>query len=687
VIEELTLRGFKSYPAARTETVVFTRGVNKVSGRNAAGKTTLLEAVLFGLYGDVPGVNKQDLVPLGGSGLDITIKLRSPLTGQHAVIQREGTLAKDGGFRTTKAVMTVEGEDHAYSLERDIQSRLRELLGIGRNTFLNVVYAQQKEFIDILNPNRTRMDAILGLTAPAEVREQFREVKRILGERGRISEKGTFQERIRNAEEAIVEGESQLEEARNRKTELEKGLEEMRARLFNSKGRVNDLEIFLEEFGRLDGLRAEIEKLEMLREERMKDLEDTQGSLGEAPEERLDELRAGVMGSKSTEERLQRLIDEELGRERREVAGEVSRLRHQIDDHAAFKDKGLTVCPTCGQEIDYKLIEDDLEKWRDEHAVGSQRLRSLDAEIETIQGQVRVARDRWIKVDREISEIDSLMGRVKEQTRALERIGEQGTSLASRLEGESEAILEKAEQGLSMSFASIPSAQAKLEDELEKARSELGKLQRNVGNREGQLKDADRQLGEVEGRIQGQRGVLEEAWVVMARITEYEAKLRALNRIQLLYDEYGKRLRENTLAQLEYQTYQYFRRLTDQQLYGGCHIDRERYTLEVYSLGGSGKLPAWRAGGGHQSLFALAERLALLRVMGFPHLLILDEPTDAVDSENIPQLLEYVAKSSREIGQVLLVTHHGQGEEEGVNIIRVRKEGGESRTTQGLATG
>jgi DNA repair exonuclease SbcCD ATPase subunit len=173
----------------------------------------------------------------------------------------------------------------------------------------------------------------------------------------------------------------------------------------------------------------------------------------------------------------------------------------------------------------------------------------------------------------------------------------------------------------------------------------------------------------------------------MERITEYEAKLRALDRIQSLYDEYGKQLRENTLAQLEYQTYQYFRRLTDQQLYGACHIDRERYTLEVYPLGGSRKLPAWRAGGGHQSLFALAERLALLRVMGFPHLLILDEPTDAVDSENIPQLLEYVAKSSREIGQVLLVTHHGQGEEEGVNIIRVKKEGGESRTTQGLATG
>ena len=92
-------------------------------------------------------------------------------------------------------------------------------------------------------------------------------------------------------------------------------------------------------------------------------------------------------------------------------------------------------------------------------------------------------------------------------------------------------------------------------------------------------------------------------------------------------------------------------------------------------------------GGGHQSLFALAERLALLKVMNFPNMLILDEPTDAVDSENVPHLLDYITRSSREIGQILLITHHGQGEEEGVNLIRVRKVDGESRVSQGLLYG
>jgi DNA repair exonuclease SbcCD ATPase subunit len=170
-------------------------------------------------------------------------------------------------------------------------------------------------------------------------------------------------------------------------------------------------------------------------------------------------------------------------------------------------------------------------------------------------------------------------------------------------------------------------------------------------------------------------------------VAEYEAKIRALDGVVERYGAYERDLRENTLRLLEYTTFEYFRRLTDQQLYSSCKIDRERYTLEVQPKGSPRSLPAWRAGGGHQSLFALAERLALLRVRNFPYLLILDEPTDAVDSENVPHLLEYIARSSREIGQVLLVTHHGQGEEEGVNLIRVSKVDGESRVSQEAGEG
>ena len=366
------------------------------------------------------------------------------------------------------------------------------------------------------------------------------------------------------------------------------------------------------------------------------------------------------------------------------MAGEVSRLEHQVDEHAEFKEQGLTVCPKCGQEIDYALIEEDLAGWEKELTTGRGRLKALDSEMETIQSQVKIARNKWIRADKEIAQIEGLMGRSKELKKTIEGIVARGREMAARLETEAEGLLEKAEADLGKIFASPGDAKDKLEEELRGVRDVMMGLREEVRSREDRMRDEERREKELEGRLEEHRESIERSRGVLGGIHEYEAKIRAVEAVQARYGEYEKLLRENTLAQLEYQTYQYFRRLTDQQVYGACLIDRERYTLEVQPLDGRGTLPAWRAGGGHESLFALAERLALLRVMGFPHLLILDEPTDAVDSENVPQLLDYIARGSRELGQVLLVTHHGYGEEEGVNLITVKKVDGESRVYQGL---
>jgi len=43
-----------------------------------------------------------------------------------------------------------------------------------------------------------------------------------------------------------------------------------------------------------------------------------------------------------------------------------------------------------------------------------------------------------------------------------------------------------------------------------------------------------------------------------------------------------------------------------------------------------------------------------------------DEPTDAVELENIPLPLDYITKSMNKIKQVILVTHHRYGMEEKV---------------------
>ncbi len=682
MIEDVTLRGFKSY--RNRQTVRFTQGVNKISGRNASGKTTLLQAILFGLFGDVPGVNKQDLVPLNGGEVDVTVSARSPFTGVRFTVHRDGVLNKSGGFRTRRSVLKVEGEDRPYVREREIHGKLRELLGVGRNTFFNIVYAQQKEFVEILKPDRRRMDAILGLTTPAEIREQFREVRRVLVDKGGIQEKPALQERIRNAEAAIAESERQLQEVQARKKELSEGLDELEAELRLIDGRVETFEGVLSEFSRLERTMAELDVLQDQRERNEMDLADLHEALGEDPERRRQELQRKRQATETAEELLRQQLDEKLSKERMEVGGRISRLEHQIGEHRELRRQGLTVCPKCGQEIDHELLEEDVRNWEVELGAERARLADLEREISSVREQLRAAQGRTREADRGVTRFVEQERRLNELKRSLEETERRGLDLSSKIRQETEGLLRRAEEELATAFTSIEDARGRMDAEIQRFRGRQRELAGEVRSRRDRIRDSENREQEIQRQREAHVGTLEESRAELENVVEYEAKIRAVDAIQTRYGEYEQQLRENTLRLLEYQTYNYFRRLTDQQAYAGCHIDRERYTLEVQPVGSNRLMQAWLTGGGHESLFALAERLALLRVMGFPHLLILDEPTDAVDSENVPQLLEYIARSSGEIGQILLVTHHGHGEEEGINLIRVRKVGGESRISQDI---
>ena len=687
MIEELTLGGFKSY--ASRQTVRFTPGVNKIEGRNASGKTTLLEAILFSLFGDIPGVNKKDLLPLGGGKLYVSVVFRSPYTDQRVKIVREGSMvvrkrgsSTDEGFRTSTLYMEVEGEEKPYTRELEIQGKLRELLGVGKRVFFNVVYAKQKEFVEILNPRRGRMDAILGLTTPAEVKEQLKEVRRELEDRGRIWERGAVEERIRNTEASIADGKKQIEEIEARRTDLSKRLGELKVKLDALLRRRESVETLAAEFRRLERDRTQLEILRGRRRDREKDLVGLYEAIGDQPEQRLAELQGRRRAMVELEERLRRIVEEELGQRRRKLDGEIARLEHQIGEHLELREQGVAVCPKCGQRVDYELLEEDLRRWRVELAEKRARLDDLNVELKATRAQVRSARERLIGAERAVSRFVEQLNRIEELKEATRRLFEEGRRLTKQIESENEALRLNAEAEMRASFASLVEAQKAVEERLGRMREELASVQADVRSAEVLLAEARRRQAEVERRLKAQRETLEASKELMERILEYEAKIAAVERIQERYSEYERKLRDNTLKMLEYLTYKYFERLTDQLDYGACHIDRESYRLEVKPREVDRLLPAWRTGGGHESLFALSERLALLRVRGFPHLLILDEPTDAVDSENIPQLLEYIARSSREIGQVLLVTHHGHGEEEGVNLIRVRKVDGGSRVIQ-----
>jgi len=162
-------------------------------------------------------------------------------------------------------------------------------------------------------------------------------------------------------------------------------------------------------------------------------------------------------------------------------------------------------------------------------------------------------------------------------------------------------------------------------------------------------------------RIEEELRVLEKRMQRAGMAEEFAEKLR----------EGVEKRRKTILKDIQRQALNIYNTLTNQHVYKAFRINPDTYEVYVQPAGLSGFIPATRVGGGHQTLIALATRMAILDVLGQKSLLILDEPTYGVDSENLPQLMSYITEMAQSLNQVLLVTHHGLGMEEATNIIRV----------------
>ncbi len=763
MLRRLEIRGFEGYREAEID---FSPGLNLITGRNSSGKTTILEAILTALYGEVPGVQKRLLVSRlqdSGRRMSVRLSIRTP-DNRQIMVEREGRAWRRGeeeGFRTERLRLAINDEEVHLEGEEDLRRWITQLTGLSMKKFLNLVYVRQGELTEILEPRREEMDSILGISLMKELEAQLTDLEREL-ERYQGRDAKTLLEAYRDGELPRLMGylktledqinplKGEIEKLENllskaESTELRMLLEKVRAREGYMEGlrgaelqidRILDewrarspkeLERMLDEASRrlarteveVRRLAGEVERLRGSRESLERRLQGIQYILqaaGASTPEELDEL---IGMEKAWHEELMSSIKElenrlaKIEERRNELSGRKSALEEEMRNHEELLLKGVPECPTCGQRITPELLIQLVEK-------KGERQRELEMELKEVVREDHDLRGRIDEVRRDMNETAA---RVK-QLQGFQ------SELKIHLEGTSEKELREMLTKINENLGRVESSHLEKSKELAVLQENLKNL-KNMVSRVQQLEDKKRELqlniDDLTEKISVYLKMLkllidpkdpEIREKIVAKlpisIEEIEQKRIELKekkkRLEKLVEDYEKhqkdrkdiedkieaiegrlerarttsemveRLREGieegrrrALREVAGEALRIYNSLTDQRIYKSFKIDPETYETQVQPTGMEEYIPAKRVGGGHQTLIALSLRIALLNVLGHRNLLILDEPTYGVDSENLPQLMSQISEASKRIPQVLLVTHHGAGEEEAANIIRVSR--------------
>lgn len=285
IIQRLALKNVKSY---REGVIDFAPGVNLICGENGAGKSTIIEAIGFALFGVQPPMKKEEFIHSGQKSCLVQVWFSAG--GREYRVDR--SMRASGGGERWEVYFGEEQMD--LHNRADVLPFLREAMGIAPSIDLDELFSQmiaigQNEFLTpfLMTPARriAEFNGILGV-------ESYRRASDAL-----LPAERQIEERVRDLRMAM----ESLRESQERLLEYEQGLAAARETLTAAQAQ-----------GERAAQRASIAgELETLTE-RIQNLEESRKSLQERVERAED---AGIRtGALETEYREYRTLEEELAR-------------------------------------------------------------------------------------------------------------------------------------------------------------------------------------------------------------------------------------------------------------------------------------------------------------------------------------------------------------------------------------
>jgi len=690
-IEIVQLENVRSHVKS---TVPFAKGFNCLVGGLGCGKSSILYAIDFALFGDPIGRSYDYLLREGANSAKVTVQFIQ--NGKGYKISRGLKKRGKGISQDFDELKLFEDENLVASVKSDaVAEQLKAITGLEKELFREIVWVRQEHLKELLDARprerQTRLDELFGLsdyeTAWSNLAGYQREYE---GERKAyerdadvvgmeklnkeynqaVEEFSLVEIELQNTEKRLNEAKKALEAADLKLKKLEEvkaQVEELKrkeAQILANLTNVEDASASLaekieEKKGATDGLKQRLAAMETQIEAHEAELEE----VGISPEQPIETLRQSLT-----------MFDDQISSLKGEQEAAIRNA--QTDKKRISSLSAENRCPLCLQPLTEEYKNSLMQRIQEENNERQKTVNQLQKDIEELQQIKNKANAAFSNLQMLTSRIEELKTRINEESKALAEL--------SKDFGEKQEL----EKETRMQLETVRTEIGKFDiSELEAARTQREQafrqyysLESDLRTKENRKRDLIRRLEEVKDRI-------DQAQLKIERMEKIVKVIEIIGGIRDAYRSIQPKLRSEFVKVLR----NFVQQVLD-SLIGGegpllnVLID-ETYTPYVKSEGGAEREVS-NLSGGERTLLAFAYRLGLGQLIMQSRtghglsMLLLDEPTESLGREDgsIDRLAEAISRF-KAIEQIIAVTHSEAFAEKAEHVIRLEKEAGESKVS------
>jgi exonuclease SbcC len=688
-IEIVQLENIRSHVKS---TVPFTRGFNCLVGGLGTGKSSVLYAVDFALFGEPLGRSFEYLLREDADSAKVTVQFTQ--NGRTYKLIRGLKRRGKGIGQDFEELKLFEDETLIASMKTDaIAEQFKAITGLDKELYREIVWVRQEHLKELLDATprerQRRLDELFGLsdyeTAWSNIAEYQREyegekrayekdpdvvgMEKLSTEYNRVTEEFTLLEiELQNAIAKLAGAKRALEDADSKLKKLEEKklfIEELRRKEAEVQANISNLKDASASLTqRMEGKKTIVDNLRQRQNSIDAQINSYKGKLEEV----------GIAANQPTEALRSRLVafDDQLSSLKAEQ--EATARNTQADQKRTASLSMESRCPLCLQPLNDEYKNGLLQRIQEENVERQKTIKQLQSEIEELQRRKTVANEAFSNLQTLTLRVEDLKTRIGEEDRNLSDLStefEEKRLLEADLLGQLEAI--RVEIGR-FEVSDLEAARV----QREQAFRQYYLLESDLRTKENRKKDLLTRLDETKERIDHAQEKLE-------RVQKIARTVEVLGAIRDAYRSIQPKLRSEFVKVLR----NFVQQVLDGLVGGEAPllnvIVDDTYTPYVKSESGTDREVS-NLSGGERTLLAFAYRLGLgqlimqSRTGNGLSMLLLDEPTESLGREDgsIDRLAEAISRF-KAIEQIIAVTHSEAFAEKAEHVIILEKEAGISK--------